>query len=101
MVQMSKIFNDSKTFVDMKLKQKPETTLQIYKEFMAQHDENPNQNDIRKFVDVSLKKKYISFELYCFELFNFKEICSFSNVNIINDGILLIHCSYNYLFIFV
>lgn len=55
-IQMSRIFEDSKTFVDMKLKQKPEITLQLYKEFMAKHDGKPAQEDIRKFVTVSFEQ---------------------------------------------
>lgn len=51
-VQMAKIFEDSKTFVDMKLKQKPEITLELYKDFMEKHDENPSTDEIRKFVNV-------------------------------------------------
>lgn len=52
-VQTAKIYNDSKTFVDMKLKQSPETTLNLFKQFMNDHNNNPNRDDIRQFVEVS------------------------------------------------
>lgn len=50
---MAKIFNDSKTFVDMKLKQSPNRTIQLFKEFMADHSDIPSREDVRKFVNVS------------------------------------------------
>lgn len=53
-VQTAKLFNDSKTFVDMKLKQPPQKTLDAFKEFMSDHDNNPPKDDIRKFVQVSI-----------------------------------------------
>lgn len=52
-VQMAKIFNDSKTFVDMKLKQSSNRTIQLFKEFMAKHSDTPSREDVRKFVNVS------------------------------------------------
>lgn len=53
-VQTAKLFNDSKTFVDMKLKQPPQKTLDAFKEFMSDHDNNPPKDDIRKFVQVGI-----------------------------------------------
>lgn len=52
-VQTAKLFNDSKTFVDMKLKESPQQTLDEFKAFMSEHDNNPPKDDIRRFVDVS------------------------------------------------
>jgi alpha,alpha-trehalase len=43
---MARLFNDSKTFVDMRLKQNPE---QVIKAFAALGP-NPNKTSIRKFV---------------------------------------------------
>lgn len=51
---MAKLSNDSKDFVDMKLKQSPEQTIILFKEFMAQHDNKPSTEDIRQFVSVSV-----------------------------------------------
>lgn len=38
----------------MKLKQHPDITLALFKEFMAKHDDTPTKDDIRKFVNVNL-----------------------------------------------
>lgn len=50
---MAKVFNSSKTFVDMKLKQPPEVTLELFEEFMAEQEDRPTRDSIRKFVAVS------------------------------------------------
>lgn len=52
-VQTAKIYNDSKTFVDMKMKQSPESTLNSFKEFMTEHNNSPTRDEIRQFVEVS------------------------------------------------
>lgn len=52
-IQMAKIFNDSKTFVDMKLKRPSNETVKLFREFMNQHDNNPSKEDIIQFVSVS------------------------------------------------
>lgn len=52
-IQMAKIFNDSKTFVDMKLKRPPKETVQLFREFMAEHAGHPTKNDVIGFVSVS------------------------------------------------
>lgn len=49
-VQMAKIFPDSKTFVDMKLRTAPDTTLANFREWQQTH-EQPSPADIRKFVE--------------------------------------------------
>lgn len=51
---MAKIFNDSKTFVDMKLKKSPKETVQLFHEFMAAHGDNPTRDDVIEFVSVSI-----------------------------------------------
>lgn len=50
---MARLYNDSKTFVDMKLKQSPNRTIQLFNEFMAEHSDTPSREDVRKFVNVS------------------------------------------------
>lgn len=50
---MAKIFNDSKTFVDMKLKRPPNETVQLFREFMNEHDHSPSREDVIQFVSVS------------------------------------------------
>lgn len=62
-IQMAKIFNDSKTFVDMKLKRSPKETVQLFHEFMAQHADRPTKNDVIQFVSVSIIPNNISFEM--------------------------------------
>lgn len=57
-VQMAKIFNDSKTFVDIKQKQKSEITSDLFMEFMAKNDDSPGQEAIREFVKVNIPKSH-------------------------------------------
>lgn len=52
-VQMAKLYNDSKTFVDMKMKEPPQATLDSFREFMAKYDNQPSKEQIREFVNVS------------------------------------------------
>lgn len=51
---MAKLFNDSKTFVDLKLKEPPKDTLEAFREFMKQHNDQPSKEEIRQFVKVSV-----------------------------------------------
>ncbi|XP_035721598.1 trehalase-like isoform X3 [Vespa mandarinia] len=50
-VQMSSIYSDSKTFVDMKMKHSPEKTLALFHEFMNRTDETPTKHEIENFVN--------------------------------------------------
>lgn len=50
-VQMSGIYKDSKTFVDMKMKAKPSETLANFEKFMAEHEQNPSNSDLKKWVE--------------------------------------------------
>lgn len=58
-IQMAHIFNDSKTFVDMKLKRPPNETVQLFHEFMNQHGDNPSKEDIIQFVSVSIPVNFL------------------------------------------
>ena len=49
MVQMSRIFPDSKTFVDMKLRNCPNIIGEAYRQ-LKNEDESPSKSDIMKFV---------------------------------------------------
>nr|UOO00976.1 soluble trehalase 2 [Sitodiplosis mosellana] len=60
-IQMAKIFNDSKTFVDMKLKKTPKETVQLFHEFMAQHGDRPTRDDIIQFVSTNFEKRGTEF----------------------------------------
>lgn len=52
-VQMAKLYNDSKTFVDMKMKRPPQHILDSFRDFMAENDNKPEKDKIRQFVNVS------------------------------------------------
>lgn len=54
---MSKIFPDSKTFVDMKLKQTPEKTLEYFKKWKVDYP-NRTKEEVEIFVNVSLNNFY-------------------------------------------
>ncbi|XP_023702103.1 trehalase [Cryptotermes secundus] len=50
-VQLSDIYNDSKTFVDKKQRQPPTETLQLFEDFMAQTGGNPDRDQVIEFVE--------------------------------------------------
>lgn len=50
-VQMARIFNDSKTFVDHSLKNSVNETLIAFDKFMKDHNNKPSKDEIIKFVD--------------------------------------------------
>lgn len=49
-VQMASIFHDSKTFVDMKLKQSPMETMIAFDRFMEENDNEPTKSKVWQFV---------------------------------------------------
>lgn len=51
---MAHLFPDSKTFVDKKLKQSPEITLNLFEDLLKQTNDTPTQQQLRKFVEVSI-----------------------------------------------
>lgn len=51
---MAHLYDDSKTFVDMKLKYAPEKTFSDFQDFMTSKHNDPTKDDIRQFVNVSL-----------------------------------------------
>lgn len=61
MVQMSGIFNDSKTFVDMKMRQPPAETMQRYEQFI-QDTPRPTKDQILNFVDANFEDVGKEFE---------------------------------------
>ncbi|RZC32475.1 trehalase-like [Asbolus verrucosus] len=50
-IQMAKIYEDSKTFVDMKMKFSPNETLALFDEFMAKNNNHPSKYAVRLFVN--------------------------------------------------
>lgn len=59
---MAGIFNDSKTFVDMKMHASPEETLAKFEAFMASHDQKPSKDDLKKWVEMNFAKPGSEFE---------------------------------------
>ncbi|XP_068914433.1 trehalase-like isoform X3 [Tenebrio molitor] len=55
-IQMARIFNDSKTFVDMRMLNDEQTTLVNFDKLMNDTDQNPSQDDIKKFFDDNFKE---------------------------------------------
>ncbi|XP_044253283.1 trehalase-like [Tribolium madens] len=50
-IQMARLFNDSKTFVDMSLKNPEDTVLENFDKLLEESDNNPSKDDLQKFVD--------------------------------------------------
>lgn len=50
-VQMAKLYQDSKTFVDMSQKNPPEVTLEKFNKLMKDTNDNPSKTDIKEFVE--------------------------------------------------
>lgn len=59
---MAKIYDDSKTFVDMKLRYSPSETLRKFKEFMEKHNQKPSRNNVKVFVNDMFEKEGSEFE---------------------------------------
>lgn len=67
---MSRIYTDSKTFVDMKLRQPVTETLELFDEFMTKHSNNPNSSQILEWVETYFDKPGSEFENWVPEDFN-------------------------------
>ncbi|XP_067628376.1 trehalase isoform X3 [Eurosta solidaginis] len=61
-VQMAHLYKDSKTFVDMKLRNRPDKTLEAFNVFMADKNNEPTQAEIRDFVDTHFEERGKEFE---------------------------------------
>lgn len=59
---MARIFNDSKTFVDMKLKQSPDITLKIFDDFMGKHNNTPSKAELESWVMENFDERGSEFE---------------------------------------
>jgi alpha,alpha-trehalase len=59
---MARIFDDSKTFVDMKMKESPEITLNLFDEFMKKHNNGPTRDDIKTWVNQTFEPRGSEFE---------------------------------------
>lgn len=61
-VQMAGLYNDSKTFVDMKIKMSPNITLEHFYDMMSRTDSNPTKADIQEFVNQNFDPEGSEFE---------------------------------------
>lgn len=61
-IQSSKIYEDSKTFVDMKLKYPPNITLQKFDKFMERFNNTPSRGDVIDFVSEHFEPEGQEFE---------------------------------------
>lgn len=61
-IQMSRIFNDSKHFVDMKMKSSPAETLTKFSTFMKNHNETPSIANITAWVKENFEEPGNEFE---------------------------------------
>lgn len=61
-IQMAKIYEDSKTFVDMKMRYPPNETLNKFEEFMEKHNSTPTRNDVKTFVNDTFEPAGQEFE---------------------------------------
>lgn len=50
-VQTAKLYEDSKTFVDMKMKQSPNQTMANFRNFMEKHFHDPLPEDVEQFLE--------------------------------------------------
>ncbi|XP_017092529.1 trehalase isoform X2 [Drosophila bipectinata] len=63
-IQMAQLFEDSKTFVDMKLKNSPDKTLADFEKMMENKNQTPSRDDLVKFVDDYFSPKGTELEEY-------------------------------------
>ncbi|CAH1103606.1 unnamed protein product [Psylliodes chrysocephalus] len=61
-VQMSNIYKDSKTFVDMKMKYGPNETLRLFDEFIANHQLKPTPEEVMNFLNTNFDPAGMEFE---------------------------------------
>ncbi|KAL5287276.1 TREH family protein [Megaselia abdita] len=61
-VQMAKIYQDSKTFVDMSLKDTPDNTMKKFNEFMETYNQEPTPEQVLDFVKSSFSDRGSEFQ---------------------------------------
>lgn len=62
---MARIYNDSKTFVDMKLKQSPDITLKLFDEFMLKFGNGqPTKDQLQEWVETNFDQRGSEFETW-------------------------------------
>lgn len=63
-MQMAEIHSDSKTYVDMKMKQPANETLKLFREFMSRTSNNPSKSDVEKFLNETFDPEGSEFETW-------------------------------------
>lgn len=63
-VQMAKLYNDSKTFVDKKLRFQPEFILASFQQLLNATDNQPTDEELRDFVDEHFDSEGSEFETW-------------------------------------
>ena len=63
-VQMAKLYDDSKTFVDKKLRFQPEFILANFQRLLNTTNEKPTQQELRDFIDEHFDKEGSEFETW-------------------------------------
>lgn len=63
-VQMSGLFKDSKTFVDMKLRNSPGQVLRNFDLFMREHKQSPSKQEIGSFVNANFEEAGSEFAVW-------------------------------------
>ncbi|KAK0074505.1 hypothetical protein PV325_008247 [Microctonus aethiopoides] len=61
-IQMASIYQDSKTFVDMKMKQAAPETLALFRKMMHETHESPTREDVERFVTENFEPAGSEFE---------------------------------------
>lgn len=59
---MAGIYKDSKTFVDMKMNEKPQQTLAEFENFMAEHEQKPSNSELKNWVETHFSEPGSEFE---------------------------------------
>ncbi|XP_022174955.1 trehalase isoform X4 [Myzus persicae] len=63
-IQMSSIFPDSKTFVDMKMKYSPNETMNIFLDMMKRTGQRPSKIELEIFLNDTFEKEGSEFEIW-------------------------------------
>ncbi|XP_973891.2 trehalase [Tribolium castaneum] len=56
-IQMARLFDDSKTFVDMALKNSEETVLENFDKLLQDTDNNPSKDDLEQFLEENFENR--------------------------------------------
>ena len=63
-IQLAKLYHDSKTFVDKKLRYKPDLILEKFSELLNNTESNPSREELQLFVDQHFDNEGSEFETW-------------------------------------